>query len=161
MSKQPPMRYDLGQSGIAQTEEMLRSMAARITAPSPNPLLVNVEANYASEFHKRLCEWIQNFDASLDSSHEVGIRLVNFGQILVFHLEDMHYWNPSLISFLGHMENGEPVELIQRVTQISILLMTLPRNNASEPKRPIGFQRHNGPGAEEPTDQASDSGDSQ
>jgi len=106
---------------------------------APNPLVVAAEANYASEFHKRLVKWINDFDSTLDEAHEVGVRLVTFGQAVVFHLEDMHFWNPSLIRFSGVTEDGSPVELIQHVTQISVLLMKLPRKDPSQPKRRIGF----------------------
>jgi hypothetical protein len=111
----------------------------------PNPLVVAAEANYASEFHKRLVKLINQFDATLDQSHEVGVRLVNFGQTVVFHLEDLGYWNTSLISFSGKTEANAPVELIQHVSQISILLMKVPRKDLSKPKRPIGFEQHPDP----------------
>lgn len=106
-----------------------------------NPLVTNAEANYASEFHRRLVEWINKFNQSLDQEHEVGVRLVSFGQTVVFHLEDIGYWNPSLISFKGTTEDGNPVELIQHVTQISILLTKLPRKDTKTPKGPIGFHQ--------------------
>ncbi len=105
----------------------------------PNPLITNLDANRASEFYRRLGQWIADFDNSLDDAHEVGLRLVNFGQSVVFHLEDMGYWDPSLISFKGHTDDGNPVELIQHVSQISILLTKLRRKDPSKPKRRIGF----------------------
>ncbi len=111
----------------------------------PNPLITNVEANYASEFYNRLVAWITDFDKSLDPEHEVGVRLVSFGQTLVFHLENLGYWNPSLISFKGTTEDGSPVELIQHVSQISILLTRLSRRDTASPKRPIGFHEPNEP----------------
>jgi hypothetical protein len=111
---------------------------APITLP-PSPLVQNLEANQASEFCKRLSKWIDEFDRTLDAEHEVGVRLVSFGQTVVFHLEGIRCWNPSLILFIGRTDEGHPVELIQHVTQISILLMTLPRRNPGEPKQPIGF----------------------
>ncbi|MGB3515567.1 MAG: DUF6173 family protein [Elainellaceae cyanobacterium] len=104
-----------------------------------NPLITHAESNYASEFHKRLVKWINDFDASLDNEHEVGIRLVSFGQTVTFHLQDLGYWNPSLILFSGTIESGAPVELIQHVSQISILLMKMERKDPDKPKRPIGF----------------------
>ncbi len=106
----------------------------------PNPVAVSVEENLASEFHKRLKKWISEFDASLDQAHEVGVGLVNFGRAVTFALEEMGYWNPSLIAFSGRNEDGEPVELIQHVNQISMLLVRLPRKNPDEPKPQIGFQ---------------------
>ena len=95
--------------------------------------------NLASEFYERLIKMINDFDKSLDQNHEVGVRLVTFGQTITFSVEDIGYWNPSLIRFYGKSEDGTPVELIQHVTQISFLLMALKRNNPDEPKRKIGF----------------------
>jgi len=104
------------------------------------PLFVPpVDQNLASEFHRRLIKWINDFDAELDVAHEVGLRLVNFGQEITFHLNDISYWNPSLISFSGHTEEGDPVVLIQHVTQISVLLKKMKRSDPSLPKKPIGF----------------------
>ena len=37
------------------------------------------------------------------------------------------------------MDSGAPVELIQHVSQISVLLMKLPRRDPDKPKKPIGF----------------------
>ncbi|MDO8804808.1 MAG: DUF6173 family protein [Elusimicrobiota bacterium] len=101
-------------------------------APPINP-------DFASEFYSRLTKWIGDFDKELEPQYEVGLRLVNFGQTFTFHLESIGYWNPSLISFHGTTDKGEPVELIQHVTQISILLMKVPRKNPDVPKKPIGF----------------------
>lgn len=97
------------------------------------------DPNYASEFYNRLVRLINDFNKSLDDNHEVGARLVNFGQTITFHIENIGFWNPSLICFNGYTENGDPIELIQHVTQISILLMKMKRLTTSEPKRPIGF----------------------
>jgi len=102
-------------------------------------LVKMAQANVASEFHKRLAKWIEGFDATLDNAHEVGVRLVSFGQTVVFHLEGMDSWDPSLILFHGHTEEGQPVELIQHVSQISILLTKLPRADPSKPKHPMGL----------------------
>lgn len=102
-------------------------------------LAIAKNQNLASEFYMRLSKWINDFDSTLDQEHEVGVRLVSFGQTVVFHLEDISYWNPSLISFLGFTEDGQPVELIQHVSQISILLMKLKRPDPTKPRSKIGF----------------------
>ncbi|MCI5144489.1 MAG: hypothetical protein D3923_02960 [Candidatus Electrothrix sp. AR3] len=102
-------------------------------------MAIPTNPNLASEFHHRLINWINDFHKSLDEEHEVGARLVNFGQSVTFHIEDISYWNPSLISFIGKNELGEPVELVQHVSQISILLVAMKRESIEQPKRPIGF----------------------
>ena len=53
----------------------------------PNPVIEQVKGNLASEFYRRLRRHIAEFDASLDQAHEVGVRLVHFGQSIVFALE--------------------------------------------------------------------------
>jgi hypothetical protein len=107
--------------------------------PSGNALLESVEENYASAFHSRLKVLIERFDESLDEGHEVGIRLVSFGQAITFHLANVGYCNPSLMFFSGVTEDGNPVELIQHVSQISVLLMKVKRLDPTKPKPKIGF----------------------
>ncbi len=111
---------------------------SKIEIPKSSSIIL-AEANYASEFYKKIAKAIINFDSQLDNEHEVGVRLVSFGQSVVFYIEDMTYSNPSLISFIGHTPDGAPVELIQHVNQISVLLTTLPRERPEEPKKPFGF----------------------
>ncbi|WP_240528033.1 DUF6173 family protein [Bacillus thuringiensis] len=112
-----------------------------VPVPSMNfpQIKVATDPNLASEFYSRLVEMINDFDETLDLEHEVGMRLVSYGQTVQFHIEDLGYYNPSLIRFYGRMENGSRVELIQHVSQISFLLIAVKRLNPEEPKRSIGF----------------------
>ncbi len=116
-------------------QSLMREQAVRFAEIHRPPQ----DYNLASEFHSRLVEWINDFDSLLDQEHEVGVRLVSFGQTVVFHLGDIGYWNPSLISFMGKTEDGQTVKLIQHVSQISILLMKLERLDTTKPKKKIGF----------------------
>lgn len=95
--------------------------------------------NLASEFCQKLYESIRRFDEQLDDAHAVGMRLVAFGQAITFSVSRIGYTNPSLIHFYGQIENGQSVELIQHVSQISFLLTAVPRVNPTKPKAPIGF----------------------
>lgn len=110
-----------------------------ITAEENNNSPETMKLHHASEFYKRLEKWIQNFEKRLDQEHEVGIRLINFGQTVTFHLQGISYSNPSLIAFVGTSDQFEPVELIQHVSQISILLIKVKRHDTSQPKKPICF----------------------
>ncbi|WP_413730809.1 DUF6173 family protein [Sodalis sp. RH22] len=97
------------------------------------------DPNYANEFHSRLLCWINDFHRNLEDDYEVGGQLASFGRFIEFHFTDIGYWNPSLISFIGVLEDGSPVELVQHVSQINILLIKKKRIQTDEPKRPIGF----------------------
>lgn len=117
---------------------------SRLPINIKHPAQANAEANYASEFHSRLVEWINDFDRELDAEHEVGVRLVTFGQAVTFHIDGLGYANPSLIVFYGVSEDGDPVELIQHVSQISVLLTKMPRRDPNRPKGRIGFHEEGG-----------------
>lgn len=107
------------------------------------PKVPNIELptnpNLASEFYKRIVKMINQFEEELDQEHEVGARLVSFGQTVQFHITDIGYFNPSLIRFYGETETGEKIELVQHVTQISFLLMAINKPDPEVPARRIGF----------------------
>jgi hypothetical protein len=100
----------------------------------------SAEANYASEFCDRLRRSITAFRESLDDELDVGICMVSSGPGQVLHLEDMGYSNPSIIIFIGHTSDGLPSRVYQHVSQINLQLITVPREDPEEPRRPIGFE---------------------
>ncbi len=107
------------------------------------PKLVNTpKQNLASEFYKRIIQMIHEFDTTLDITQEVGMRLVSFGHTITFNINHVGYSDPSLIIFSGCLEDGSPVNLVQHVSQINFLLMSVKRQNPEQPKIPIGFINH-------------------
>lgn len=107
---------------------------------SPVATLADIaEANYANEFCERLEAQIRAFDEELDQDHEVGVRLVSYGQTVVFHLTHLGFHNPSLIFFYGETPDGHRVQLIQHVSQISFILMAMTKPDPEQPRRPFGF----------------------
>jgi hypothetical protein len=136
-------------------ESALAANATKLKAAEATSFLAEVQkASLASEFAARLRTAIAHFDASLDSNHEVGMRLVTFGQAITFHVEEVRFHNPSLIFFRGTMENGGRVELIQHVTQISFCLMAVPKPDPNQPKRRFGFGPPESPAPNSPTGSA-------
>lgn len=125
---------ELADAGSTMSRLLSRPLVPANIKSAASEMLDHANANLASQFHKRLKNAIAGFDAQLDDQHEVGVRLVNFGQTVTFHLQGMGYFNPSLIVFKGTTTTGEPVELIQHVSQISVLLMKLPRLEPEKPK---------------------------
>lgn len=97
--------------------------------------------NHASEFYKRLVLIFNRFNKELDKENEAGVQICNFGQKIEIYITDISYWDPSLVIFYGmDSSSRNPVQLIQHVSQINILLVKLPRKNPDEPKQPIGFK---------------------
>jgi hypothetical protein len=136
----------IGQAGkqleaIGQVGKQLEAMIPKIPSHlMPDYKVVPVrppDGHLASGFYMRLKEWISEFEAALDDQTEVGAHLVSFGQALTFHLTEMTYWDPQLIRFDGFDSQGQPVQLIQHVSQISVLLTKVPK--LGDTPRRIGF----------------------
>jgi hypothetical protein len=119
----------------------------KIEIPKPSPaaraMAAIAEGGLASEFHKRLEEYCKAFDDRPDADHEIGVRLVSYGQTIMLYVDSIGYYNPSLIHFNGVLEDGKtPVQLIQHVSQINFVLMALPKKDPDKPKRTFGFGDH-------------------
>lgn len=69
------------------------------SVPALPQIKIPVNPNLASEFYQRLTEWIANFDKELDQEHDVGVRLVCFGQAVTFHLEGLGVLEPIVNFF--------------------------------------------------------------
>jgi hypothetical protein len=93
--------------------------------------------NPAEWMFQRLKKYIQEFEAHLDDDHEIGAHLVSFGHDLTFHIQDMGYHGPDIVTFYGKNERGEDVQLIQHTSQLNVLLVAV-RKQQEKPRR-IGF----------------------
>ena len=110
----------------------------RVNALTPKALgFDSHKLNPAEWTYERLGKYIQEFEAELDGDHEIGARLVSFGQSLTFHIEDIGYHGPDMITFYGRTETMEKVQLIQHISQLSVLLMSV--NKQHDKPRRIGF----------------------
>lgn len=101
------------------------------------------EAKSAEGFVRRILARVRAFEAALDPAREVGIRLVSFGQSITFRVDHLTFVEPSLVVFVGNTEDGQPVQLVQHLSQVSFLLMALPRLAPEEPRKVIGFDMPN------------------
>lgn len=106
---------------------------------STEALKESQELELASVFCKKLSDYMDEFDKSLNQEQEIGIKLVSFGQTIQFTVHNISYNNPKLICFCGEMPDGSPVQLIQHVNQISFLLTAVQRKNPEQTKHQIGF----------------------
>jgi Family of unknown function (DUF6173) len=109
--------------------ETLRASALQLPDSTVNP---------AKWMHERLVKSIIEFEEALDETQEIGARLVNFGEREPIHINDVGYWGPDLVIFYGTNADKRPVELLQHVTQVSVLLVAMPKEH--EQARRIGFE---------------------
>ena len=84
-------------------------------------------------------KYVEDFEASLDQEHEVGLMLTNFGQSILMQVAEIGYEKSVLMVFKG-IVNGNPATLIQHINQLSFMLTAVPRSEPKKPKAKIGFR---------------------
>lgn len=72
--------------------------------------------------YNRIEKMIAKFEANLDADHEVGLCIVGAPGGGTVHITGLGYWGPDLIRFFGAMPDGSPIEIIQNVSQINVML---------------------------------------
>ena len=111
-------------------------------APSPDTSAIKEQDGPKSPArwaYERLILYIQNFEKQLDNEHEVAMGFAG-DTSGVIRIEGMGYFDPDIITFYGSDPTGTKTQLIQHVTQLSVMLRTLPKKvEGDEPTR-IGFR---------------------
>lgn len=105
---------------------------AKSTAKSP-----------AESAYDRLVLYIRNFEGQLDATQEVAMGFAG-GESGVLKIEGLGFFEPDILAFYGRDEDGLKTQLIQHVTQLSVLLRAVPKTVPSLPARRIGFHLASG-----------------
>lgn len=100
---------------------------------------VRMRENPAEWAFVRLSKLIEDFEKNLDKDEEVGARIVGLPGDGTMSIEDVGFWGPDFILFIGKNADGKPVRLIQHYGQINVLLDVRRRPEEREARR-IGFQ---------------------
>ena len=104
-----------------------------------SPVEEKSEARWAYE---RLILYIKNFEEQLDNEHEVAMGFAG-SDAGVLRIEGMGYFDPDIVTFYGSDYEGNKTQLIQHVSQLSVILRALPLvadgDEPTEPNR-IGFR---------------------
>ncbi len=111
---------------------------AQLISQSRSLSLPSSVTNAAKWTYERLVDYINDFEKDLDDNHEIGARLVSFGSTITFHIQDIGYWGPDIISFTGVDDNSQKVQLIQNTSQLSVLLIAVAKKE--DKARRIGFE---------------------
>lgn len=80
--------------------------------------------------YERLIMYIQNFEKTLDNTQEFAGDSSG-----VIKIEGMGYYDPDIVTFYGSDPSGTKTQLVQHVTQLSVMLRALPK--AWRQKNPI------------------------
>jgi len=89
--------------------------------------------------YERLILYIQNFEDQLDNEHEIAMGFAG-GDAGVLRIEGMGYFDPDIVTFYGSDETGAKTQLIQHVSQLSVILRALPKEPEQIKAKRIGFR---------------------
>jgi len=89
--------------------------------------------------YERLILYIQNFEEQLDNEHEIAMGFAG-GNAGVIRIEGMGFFDPDIVTFYGSDEMGTKTQLIEHVSQLSVILRALPKGVPAEAPRRIGFR---------------------
>lgn len=98
----------------------------------------NHDYNMADYSYEVISKRIKEFEDSLDNNHEVVVKLASFGQSITMQVTDIGYSNPSTLVFYGYVETQQAT-LIQHMSQLNFLLLSVPKHDPEKPPRRIGF----------------------
>jgi len=91
----------------------------------------------AEEICKYILSQIEDYQKNLSNDEEIGLKLANFGEASEIHIRNINYKNPNIIEFYGKNLNGDDCKLIQHISQLNFLIISL-KPIEIEPYR-IGF----------------------
>lgn len=98
----------------------------------------------AESAHDRLVAYIRAFEAQLDVAEEVAMGFAG-DAAGILRIEGIGFHAPDMLAFYGHDSSGAKAQLIQHVSQLSVTLRAVQRNEGSDtPPRRIGFHLHPG-----------------
>jgi hypothetical protein len=102
-------------------------MTNRLTGHDELKQHAEIDGKYlAHRYHDLLSARIEQFKSTI-APNEVGIMISGFGaQGLTLYLDQIKHADPSLITFCGRTHDDEPVEVIQDVSHINLVLLGLP-----------------------------------
>lgn len=106
----------------------------------PKALKEPVEKKSAAQWaYERIIMYIKKFEETLDNDHEVGLGFAG-GDAGVIKIEGLGYFDPDIVTYFGTNGAGAKTQLIQRVSQLNVMLTSSPKHiDQAEPNR-IGFQ---------------------
>ena len=122
--------------------------AAKATPPAKlvktaQPAAAAAAASAAASAYERLVLYIRNFESQLDQGQEIAMGFAG-SDAGVLQIEGLGYHEPDIITFYGRDEDGLKTQLVQHVSQLSVMLRAVPKLQPAEPPRRIGFRLTSG-----------------
>lgn len=100
------------------------------------PLAQKSPAEWAYE---RIILYIRNFESQLDAQQEIAMGFAG-SEAGILKIEGLGFFEPDLLTFYGRDDDGMKTQLVQHVSQLSVMLRAVPKSRPEEPATRIGFR---------------------
>ena len=115
-------------------------------APKPKPKPAAPPAkpkSPAAWAYDRLILYIRDFEAHLNADQEVAIGFAG-SEAGILRIEGLGFFDPDILTFYGTDDDGLKNQLIQHVSQLSVMLQARPKLDPNDAPRRIGFKLNSG-----------------
>ena len=89
--------------------------------------------------YDRMVMYIQNFEKLLDKDHEVSLGFAG-SEAGTIKIDGMGFFAPDMITFFGKAPDGAPMQLVQHVSQMNVILVAERKPEEMDEPNRIGFQ---------------------
>ena len=127
----------------SKTKTPAANTPAKTAAKSRGAKAQAAQKSPAEWAHDRLVLYIRNFETQLDAAQEIAMGFAG-SEAGVLRIEGIGWFDPDLLAFYGRDEDGLKTQLIQHVSQLSVILRAVPKTLPEEPPRRIGFALQQG-----------------
>ncbi|WP_284325760.1 DUF6173 family protein [Cypionkella aquatica] len=100
------------------------------------PLAEKSPAEWAYE---RVILYIRNFESQLDAQQEIAMGFAG-SEAGILKIEGLGFFEPDLLTFYGRDDEGLKTQLVQHVSQLSVMLRAVPKARPEAPPIRIGFR---------------------
>lgn len=107
-------------------------------APKARPHRRRRTKSPAEMAYDRLVLYIREFEADLDAAHEIAMGFAG-SEAGILQIEGLGYYEPDILTFFGRDEEGVKTQLVQHVSQLSVILRAVPKQEPEQPPRRIGY----------------------
>ena len=89
--------------------------------------------------YERTVLYLKKFEEGLDDDQEIAMGFAGT-DAGVLKIEGMGYFDPDIVTFYGADAGGGKMQLVQHVSQLSVILRAMPKAAPEEAPKRIGFR---------------------
>ncbi len=93
--------------------------------------------------YERIVLYIREFEKHLNADQEVAISFAG-SEAGILRIEGLGFFDPDILTFYGTDDDGMKSQLIQHVSQLSVMLQARPKAGPDDAPRRIGFKLTSG-----------------